>query len=77
MNQALRRLKLAKAAFNQSALEHFISKVQVVSQQSAELEELLGNDAPEEFLCGICYDLMREPVQLPNSGTICDFRNIK
>ena len=28
-------------------------------------------------MCGLLYDLMREPVQLPNSGTICDFKNIK
>jgi ubiquitin conjugation factor E4 B len=41
------------------------------------LDEILGNDAPEEFLCGLLYYLMREPVQLPNYGTICDFKNIK
>jgi len=42
------------------------------TQQEAELEEILGNDAPEEFLCLLTYKLMKDPVRLPTSGNICD-----
>lgn len=41
------------------------------------MEELLGNDAPEEFLCPISCDLMKEPVLLPTSGKICDKNTMK
>jgi hypothetical protein len=43
----------------------------------AELEDLIGNDAPEEFICPISCTLMREPMLLPTSGKICDFTTMK
>lgn len=77
INQALRRLKISKMAFNQQKLEEFIKRVQHFSQQASQLEEILGNDAPEEFICTISCDLMREPVLLPTSGNVCDLNTMK
>ena len=42
------------------------------TQKEAQIEGILGNDAPEEFLCMITYSLMKEPVRLPTSDNVCD-----
>ena len=70
---ALRRLKISKVGMNLADLEKFIARIPEFSQKEAEFEEILGNNAPEEFLCPISCILMREPVLLPTSGNICDF----
>jgi len=41
------------------------------------MEDLLGNDAPEIFICPISCTLMKEPVFLPTSGNICDKTTMK
>lgn len=71
-NQALRRLKANKSAENMTAFEKFVSLIPKYTQSEAEIEEILGNDAPEEFLCMISYRLMKDPVILPSSGNRCD-----
>ena len=38
---------------------------------------MLGNDAPEEFICPISCEIMKEPVLLPTSGKICDLVTMK
>ena len=62
---------------NLSDLEKFISMIPQYTQQEAQLDEILGNDAPEIFICPISCDLMREPVLLPSSGNICDLKSMK
>lgn len=39
-------------------------------------EELLG-DVPDEFADPIQYTLMKDPVRLPTSGTVCDRSTIQ
>ena len=58
-------------------LEVFIQKMPQYTQEEARIEEMLGNDAPEEFLCPFSCELMRDPVLLPTSGTICDSSSMK
>jgi len=38
----------------------------------AQEDEELGEDIPEEFLCPISCELMKDPVILPSSGVVCD-----
>ncbi|PVU88234.1 hypothetical protein BB560_006388 [Smittium megazygosporum] len=47
--------------------------LKINSQASAELTE----DVPEEFLDPIMYTLMENPVLLPTSQSICDYKTIK
>lgn len=76
-NQALRRLKLAKVQENLSDFEKFIQMIPQYTQKEAQIEEILGNDAPEDFLCMISYRLMKEPVRLPTSDNICDISTMQ
>ena len=41
------------------------------------MEEVLGYDAPEEFICPISCELMSDPVRLPTSGNVCDRGTMK
>jgi ubiquitin conjugation factor E4 B len=41
------------------------------------MEEILGNDAPEEFMCILSCELMKEPVLLPTSGNVCDISTMR
>jgi ubiquitin conjugation factor E4 B len=38
---------------------------------------MIGNDAPEEFMCTISCELMKDPVLLPTSNNICDLTTMK
>jgi ubiquitin conjugation factor E4 B len=78
LGHALRRLKMARiVGLNLRDLEVFIQKMPQYTQEEARIEEMLGNDAPEEFLCPFSCELMRDPVLLPTSGTICDSSSMK
>ena len=59
---------------NMQQVENFIQLVDLANscaQEEKEEEEALG-DVPEEFLCKIEYEMMKEPVQLPKSGVMVD-----
>lgn len=77
LNLALRKLKISKVPMNLHGLEKFIASIPSYTQEEARIEEILGNDAPEEFICTISCELMREPVLLPTSGNICDIVTMK
>lgn len=40
------------------------------------LDEIVG-EPPEEFLCPLTSEIMKEPVKLPTSGLIVDKKAIK
>ncbi len=53
----------------------FISKISTIKSQADILEKL--GDIPEDFICPISQDLMKDPVKLPTSNTIVDRAIIK
>lgn len=75
--QALKRLKIGRVPFDFEKLENLIKITKQTGVNEQELDELLGYDGPPEFYCPISSEIMREPVLLPTSNTICDFNTIK
>jgi ubiquitin conjugation factor E4 B len=51
--------------------EEFVKKVKLVAQDKLTLEDQLG-EIPEEFICPISCELMKNPVRLPTSGQVVD-----
>lgn len=77
LNLALRKLRVERRYNNLGEFEKFIKIIPQYTKEEKELEDTLGNDAPEEFLCPISYLLMKQPVKLPTSGKICDLNSMK
>lgn len=51
--------------------EFFLEKTQQISAEEQDITAKLG-EIPDEFLCPISCDLMKEPVRLPTSDTIME-----
>lgn len=56
--------------------EKFLTVTQDITIETQDLADKLG-EIPDEFLCPISCDLMRDPVQLPSSGTLIERSVIK
>jgi len=56
--------------------ELFLVKLQDISKETVDITEKLG-DIPDEFMCPISCDLMKDPVFLPTSGNIMEKSVIK
>jgi len=54
--------------------EKFIKEVKETAMEQKTTEDILG-EIPDEFLCAISYDLMKNPVKLP-SGVVVDRSSI-
>ena len=57
-------------------MENLINKLIELQNNKEEMEKLL-KDLPDEFQCGLTCDMMKDPVQLPNSGSVVDRKSIK
>ena len=53
-----------------------LSQLEKERTEESNEEELL-EDPPEEFVCPISMGLMKDPVRLPTSGTVCDRASMK
>lgn len=53
------------------AFEDFIVAAKTAADEAIMQEEDLG-EVPDEFLCPITAEIMRNPVRLPTSGQICE-----
>ncbi|PVU91111.1 hypothetical protein BB561_004564 [Smittium simulii] len=58
-------------------LSGIATKVENSIKKSTSQDIQLGDDIPEEFLDPIMYTIMEDPVLLPTSQTIIDFKTIK
>lgn len=56
--------------------ELFLSKTQDITIENQDYADKLG-EIPDEFLCPISFDLMKDPVLLPTSGTLMERSVIK
>jgi len=56
--------------------EAFLERTKKVSMESQDITAKLG-DIPDEFMCPISCDLMKEPVRLPTSDTVMEKSVIK
>ena len=71
-----RLLKKHRAEVNINELEIFIQKLpQIKERETEDLEFFI--DAPEDFICPISAEVMRDPVYLPSSGKTCDKPTMK
>jgi len=77
LQKAHRQIKINNRLYDLSPLEKFIANVPAYQEKESELEELIANDAPDEFFCPISCELMKDPVLLPTSGNICDRNTMK
>jgi len=51
--------------------ESIVSRIQEISKENEDIMSKLG-DIPEEFMCPISCDLMKDPVYIPTSGKIME-----
>lgn len=51
--------------------ENFIKELEVMKIEKDNMEAIIG-EAPEEFCCGLTYELMKDPVQLPASKLVVE-----
>lgn len=59
------------------AFERVINKLDEIQEEQKNLLEIIGNDYPERFNCGLTYDIMKDPVKLKTSDVIVDRRTIE
>ena len=57
--------------------EDVIMKLEDIEEEQTNLKKIIGEDYPDEFTCGLTYDLMTDPVKLKTSDIIVDRRNIE
>lgn len=58
-----------------SRFNAFAHRIKGYEEEAMELDEQLA-DIPDEFQDPITCDIMRDPVRLPTSGTVCDRSSI-
>ena len=51
--------------------EIMVRKLHEISESAQDIDELLTNP-PDEFICPLSCDIMRDPILLPTSGNICE-----
>lgn len=57
-------------------LQQFVSSIETQQGELNQLNQVV-EDAPEEYCCFMTYELMNDPVKLPNSGVIVERANIE
>lgn len=71
LHKASRILKKRLGLYVNQDLEQFIAKLGQFKSENEEIDNL-EEDAPEEFICPISCELMKDPVLLPTCGKVCD-----
>jgi ubiquitin conjugation factor E4 B len=59
-----------------SQMENLINKLIEMQNTKEEMNKLM-EDLPDEFVCQLTYEMMKDPVMLPNSRSIVDRKSIK
>lgn len=59
------------------AFERVINVLEEIEEEQKNLQEIIGSDYPDQFTCGLMYDLMKDPVNLKTSDIIVDRKNIE
>jgi ubiquitin conjugation factor E4 B len=57
-------------------MENMINKLIEIQNSNQVMKKLL-EDLPEQYTCSLTYEMMMDPVKLPNSGSIVDRKSIK
>ena len=77
----LQNMQYIKSAKDQEirAFEMIVEKLKNYTSKDiwSEVERLVDLDIPDEYMCSIMSTLMKDPVELPNSGQIVDRVNIE
>lgn len=60
----------------QQALQEFVFSMENQQGELTQLNQVV-EEAPEEYCCFMTYELMNDPVKLPNSGVIVERANIE
>jgi len=71
LHKASRVLKKRLGTYSNQDLENFVIKLGGFKTENEEIDNL-EDGAPEEFICPISCELMRDPVLLPTCGKVCD-----
>lgn len=57
--------------------ENIILKLEKLEEEHRNLNEIIGDEYPDEFTCGLTYELMKDPVKLKTSDVIVDRKHIE
>jgi len=78
MTRAVKKVRMDKVLSEEviEQFETFLERTEKISIQTQDISAKLG-DIPDEFMCPISCDLMKEPVRLPTSDTVMEKSVIK
>ena len=57
--------------------ENLINELEIIEDEQKKMKEIIGDNYPDEFTCGLTYDLMKDPVKLRTSDIIVDRKAIE
>ena len=78
-------IDIGSTAFNKNLVssevlkkfEDMIHVLDEIEEEQKNLNEIIGDDYPDEFTCGLTYELMKDPVKLKTSDIIVERKNIE